>query len=64
MAITFDHAVKYDGKYYPPNTPIENTPTMAAKAARGGKQADAEGNIEPKAEPPKKGTRGRKKGDA
>lgn len=23
MAITFDHAVKYNGKYYPANTPIE-----------------------------------------
>lgn len=23
MAIKFDHAVKYNGKYYPANTPIE-----------------------------------------
>lgn len=25
MAIVFDYAVKYNGKYYPPNTPIEKS---------------------------------------
>lgn len=25
MAIVFNHAVKYDGKYYPPNVPIEKS---------------------------------------
>lgn len=23
MSIIYDHAVKYNGRYYPPNTPIE-----------------------------------------
>ena len=57
MAIMFDHAVKYGGKYYPPNTPIEEAPAKVPKEPGGG-------NTLPNTEAPKKATRGRKKGDA
>lgn len=57
MAITFDYAVKYNGKYYPPNAHIEEAATKANRA-EGGE------NIEPKTEAPKRAARGRKKGDA
>ena len=40
MALIFDHAVKYGGKYYPANTPIEEK--AAAKATKGRKKGDAE----------------------
>lgn len=47
MAITFDHAVKYNGKYYPANTPIEEIKKVEdaneapQKAAKGRKKGDA-----------------------
>lgn len=28
MSIIFDHAVKYNGRYYPPNTPIDEAPAQ------------------------------------
>lgn len=57
MAIAFGYAVKYNGKYYPPNTPIEEAVPKAAKVA-------SKDNIEPKPDVPKRTTRGRIKGDA
>lgn len=47
MAVIFDHAVKYHGKYYPANTPIEEAPEKAAEQT----------------EAPKTTTKTRKKGD-
>lgn len=46
MAITFDYAVKYKGKYYPANTPIEEAaenerPTAASNAEQPQKAAEA-----------------------
>ena len=65
MALIFDHRVKYGGKYYPANTPIEEE--AAAKAAKGAeKPENAEGKEEPAAKPEAaaKAAKGRKKGDA
>ena len=65
MALIFDHAVKYGGKYYPANTPIEEK--AAPKAAKGDvKPENAEGAAEPKTKPEAapKAAKGRKKGDA
>ena len=60
MAIVFDHAVIYAGKYYPANTPIVEAvkPAQKADEARG-EEIPAE-----KAKPAQKATKGRKKGDA
>lgn len=46
MAITFNYAVKYNGKYYPANTPIEEAaknerPAAASNAAQPQKAAEA-----------------------
>lgn len=64
MAIMFDHAVKYNGKYYPANTPIEEAPKKAAQAAQEAETVEAEETVEVKAEPAKKAAKSRKKGDA
>jgi len=76
MAITFDHAVKYHGKYYPPNTPIEEPETVpveatnaeADQAAQNAAQEPAaavdEANTNEEQEAPKKAAKSRKKGDA
>lgn len=42
--MVFDHAVKYNGKYYPPNTPIEDEPVEAVEKP-----------VEKPAEKPKRG---------
>lgn len=45
MAKTFNHAVKYNGKYYPANTPIEEpaqkTEEPAQKTTKTRKKDDA-----------------------
>ena len=64
MAIMFDHAVKYHGQYYPPNTPIEEDHEKAAEASQEGDNVKAGESVEAKAEPPKKAAKSRKKGDA
>lgn len=64
MAIMFDHAVKYNGKYYPPNTPIEEAPKKAAEDAQEGENVKAEESTEANVEAPKKAAKSRKKGDA
>ena len=35
MAIVFDHAVKYNGKFYPPNTPIEEESVKTPPEEKG-----------------------------
>lgn len=64
MAITFNHAVKYNGKYYPANTPIEEAPKKAAQAAQDGENEQGEEMVGEKAEAPKKAAKSRKKDDA
>lgn len=61
MAIMFDYAVKYNGKYYPARTPIEEA---LKKAAQEAETVKAEETVEAKAEAPKKAAKSRKKGDA
>lgn len=41
MAIVFDHAVKYNGKYYPANTPIPEPAKKPEPAPKAGKKGDA-----------------------
>ena len=80
MAITFDHAVKYNGKYYPANTPIEEPKISEAdvpdddaaqQPAQDGQNAaqqptEGEGgeNTKPAPKAAKKAAKTRKKGDA
>lgn len=62
MAIKFDHAVKYNGKYYPANTLIEEKPAQKAVEASesaDAAQADKESVAEEK--PAQKATKARKK---
>ena len=35
MAKIFNHAVKYNGKYYPPNTPIVEKPVESVDTSTG-----------------------------
>lgn len=70
----FDHAVKYNGKYYPPGADIpeaapveeavEDTAQGAADAAQEPAPVEDGANTPEKAEAPKKAAKGRKKGDA
>ena len=62
--IVFDHAVIYNGKYYPANTPIEEMPENATETARGGVSVESGANTKADAEAPKKAAKSRKKGDA
>ena len=68
MAIMFDHAVKYHGKYYPANTPIEEPDKKAAwEAQEPAPEAEEANDVESvveEAEPAKKAAKTRKKGDA
>lgn len=65
MPIMFDHAVKYHGKYYPANTPIEEMPVQEpAEPAQAAEEAKAEEMPEAEAKPAQKAAKGRKKGDA
>ena len=65
MALIFDHAVKYGGKYYPANTPIEEkAPQKAAKGAEKPATAPGKGESAAKPETAAKAAKGRKKGDA
>lgn len=70
MAISFDHAVKYNGKYYPPNTPIEEPVPVEdaaqepADAAQEPAEVEAEVTAEEKTEATEKAAKRRKKGDA
>ncbi len=69
--IMFDHAVKYGGRYYPANTPIEEIyecPQDDAEAAQDDQKeaetVETEETTEAKPEAAKKATKPRKKGDA
>ncbi len=64
MAILFDHAVKYNGKYYPANTPIEEAPAEPVQAPEEVSATADEETAQEKPEAPKKAAKGRKKGDA
>ena len=64
MAIKFDHAVKYNGKYYPANTLIEEATQKPAEAAETAEAAEVEENTKAKPEAAQKPAKGRKKGDA
>ena len=64
MAIMFDHAVKYHGKYYPANTPIEEATQEAQEATQEAEQVKDGESINTDAEPAKKAPKSRKKGDA
>ena len=44
MALMFDHAVKYKGRFYPPNTPIEDAPEAPQKYV-GPQTADEEARL-------------------
>lgn len=64
MAIMFDHAVKYHGKYYPANTPIDEPAQDAQEAIPEDEQANDVESVVEDAEPAKKAAKSRKKGDA
>ena len=62
MAIKFDHAVKYHGKWYAAGEPIEEPAQKAEEPADNADDAKAEEESEVKTEPAQKATKGRKKG--
>ena len=64
MALMFDHAVKYRGRFYPANTPIEEPAQPAENPPQDAPEAPAGEIIEEPTKPVKKAVRGRKKGDA
>ena len=55
----FGYAVKYNGKYYPPNADI---PEAAQKAAEGASDAKGEEESSHEPEAAQKAAKGRKKG--
>lgn len=65
MSIIFDHAVKYNGRYYPPNTPIDEEVSQETVEDTQ-KDSKGEGNVNtlPEKETVRKATGGRKKGGA
>lgn len=66
MAIKFDHAVKYHGKWYAAGETIEEPAQKAAEADENAEETKAEEDVEAKEEPAQKAAKGRKKaaGDA
>lgn len=60
MAIVFEHAVKYAGKYYPPNTPIQEVAEVAQSAESTKVKVDAS----EKSMVTQKAAKARRKGDA
>ena len=65
MPLIFDHAVKYHGKYYPANTPIEEiAPKTAQIAPENAESAEGGTNTSAQQEAARKPVKGRKKGDA
>lgn len=63
MAIIFDYRVKYAGKYYPPNTPIEMPDQKAPEAAETSPASQVDEEPKAKQEAVKKASRSRRKGD-
>lgn len=61
MAIKFDHAVKYHGRYYMAGEVIEEPVQKAAEAAENAEEAKAEEESEVTPEPVQKAAKGRKK---
>ena len=67
MSIVFNHAVKYNGKYYPPNTPIEDEkPVKPAESAGTGSETNDTQTAEKASQKPAQGRRkaSAKNGDA
>ena len=62
--LIFEHAVKYGGKFYPPNTPIEEAVQKAAETARKAELAKVDKEVTPEPEPARKAAKSRRKGDA
>lgn len=50
MELMFNHAVKYKGKFYPPNTPIEDAPEAPQKYV-GPQTADEEARLNAENQP-------------
>lgn len=63
MAIVFDHAVIYGGKYYAANVPIEEVAETATAGAENGVKPDTLTMGAGKAKAPQKASKSRKKGD-
>ena len=61
MAIKFDYAVIYNGKYYPANTPIEEAAQEAVEAAQSADNAKTNKESDAEVAPAKKATKPRKK---
>lgn len=64
MALMFNHAVKYKGRFYPANTPIEEPAQAAENPPQDVPEAPVEEITEEPTKPVKRAVRGRKKGDA
>lgn len=65
MPITFDYAVKYHGRFYPPNTPIEeDTPEKPAEAPQSDSEAKPTEDTQEAVEAPQKPKETRRKGKA
>lgn len=62
--LIFEHAVKFGGKFYPPNTPIEEPVQKAVKAVQSGEANESRQEPGAKPAPARKATKGRGKGDA
>lgn len=62
--LIFAHAVKFGGKYYPPNTPIEEPVQKAVKAAQSSAADEVNKESGAKPAPARKASRSRGKGDA
>lgn len=62
--IRFSYRVKFNGVYYPPNTPIPEPAKKAENAAESAPELKGEEEAASKTEPAKKAVKGRKKGDA
>lgn len=64
MPIKFDHAVKYNGRFYNAGVPIEEPAQKAVEDSQSAEDAKAVEDSAAKAKPAQKAVRGRKKGDA
>lgn len=62
--LIFEHAVKFGGKFYPPNTPIEEPVQKVGKAVQSGAAEEANKESGAKPAPARKAASGRRKGDA
>lgn len=61
MAIVFDYAVKYNGKYYKKGAPIEEPAQKAVETAESVEIEEPDKEVEAEAEPAQKAEKTRKK---